>query len=176
MPRDAWMGGAAREAPDPVPWLRGAAFETRIPVAEFMTAAEGNGTVSVGSFPRTRTMADGNRARGACSLRRNCTRIEGNRAGDTGSLRRYCTVRICDRRVGARGLEIEATCVALLDRLAAGKQASCETEVPRTVLPAGGSGVPHRRRIVICRCGKCQDGARSGFPPRCGQHLGARRG
>ena len=49
-----------------------------------------------------------------------------------------------------------------------------QTEVPPTVLPAGGSGVPHRRRIVICRC-KCQAGARSRFRPGCGQHLGAFR-
>ena len=34
--RDAWLGGVAREGPAPLPWLRGAAFETRTPVAEFM--------------------------------------------------------------------------------------------------------------------------------------------
>ena len=33
---DACLRGAAREAQAPVPWLRGAAFETRPPVAEFM--------------------------------------------------------------------------------------------------------------------------------------------
>ena len=55
------------------------------------------------------------------------------------------------------------------------KRLAKQTEVPPTVLPAGGSGVPHRRRIVICRCGKCQAGARSGFRPDCGQHLGACR-
>ena len=43
------------------------------------------------------------------------------------------------------------------------------------MLSAGGSGVPHRRRIVICLCGKCQAGARSGFRPGCGQPLGACR-
>ena len=48
--RNAWLGRAAREAQAPVPWLRGAAFETRTPVAEFM--AEGNGAVSVGSFAK----------------------------------------------------------------------------------------------------------------------------
>ena len=47
MPRDAWMGGAAREAQAPLPWLRGAAFETHTPAAEFM--------------PRLRAMALGTR-------------------------------------------------------------------------------------------------------------------
>ena len=32
--RDAWRGGAALEAQAPLPWLRGAAFGTRTPVAE----------------------------------------------------------------------------------------------------------------------------------------------
>ena len=32
--RDAWLGRAAREVQVPVPWLRGAAFQTRTPVAE----------------------------------------------------------------------------------------------------------------------------------------------
>ena len=31
MLRDAWQGGAARDAQAPSPWLRGAAFETRPP-------------------------------------------------------------------------------------------------------------------------------------------------
>ena len=39
--RDAWLGGAAREAQAPLPWLRGAAFETRTPVAEFMPRLRG---------------------------------------------------------------------------------------------------------------------------------------
>ena len=39
--RDAWLGGAAREAQAPVPWLRGAAFETRTPAAEFMPLLRG---------------------------------------------------------------------------------------------------------------------------------------
>ena len=43
------------------------------------------------------------------------------------------------------------------------------------MLSAGGSGVPHRRRIVICRRGKYQAGARSGFRSGCGQPLGAFR-
>ena len=34
--RDAWPGGAVPEAQAPLPWLRGAAFETRPPIAEFM--------------------------------------------------------------------------------------------------------------------------------------------
>ena len=34
--RDAWLGGAVREAQAPLSWLRGAAFETSAPVAEFM--------------------------------------------------------------------------------------------------------------------------------------------
>ena len=34
--RDAWLGGVVREAPAPLPWLGGAAFEMRTPVAEFM--------------------------------------------------------------------------------------------------------------------------------------------
>ena len=34
--RDAWLGGAAPEAQAPLPRLKGAAFETRPPVAEFM--------------------------------------------------------------------------------------------------------------------------------------------
>ena len=34
--RDALLAGVACEAPAPLPWLRGAVFETRTPVAEFM--------------------------------------------------------------------------------------------------------------------------------------------
>jgi len=34
--RDAWRGGAVPEEQAPLPWLRGAAFETRPPVAEVM--------------------------------------------------------------------------------------------------------------------------------------------
>ena len=34
-------GGAAPEAQAPLPWLRGAAFETRPPVAEFMPRLRG---------------------------------------------------------------------------------------------------------------------------------------
>ena len=41
LPRDAWLGGAAREAQAPVPWLRGAAFETRTPVAELVPRLRG---------------------------------------------------------------------------------------------------------------------------------------
>ena len=43
------------------------------------------------------------------------------------------------------------------------------------MLSAGGSGVPHHRRIVIFRCGKYQAGARSGFRSGCGHPLGAFR-
>ena len=43
------------------------------------------------------------------------------------------------------------------------------------MLSAGGSAVPHRSRTVICRCGKYQAGARSGFRSGCGQPLGAFR-
>ena len=96
--RDAWLGGVERETPAPLPWLSGAAFETRTPRRRIYGAAEGNGAVSAGSFRRTRTMAEGSGARGAYFLLRNCTRAEGNRARDTGSLRRCCTVRIYDRR------------------------------------------------------------------------------
>ena len=39
--RDALLGGASREAQAPLPWLRGAAFETRTPVAEFMPRLRG---------------------------------------------------------------------------------------------------------------------------------------
>ena len=39
--RDAWRGGAVPEAQAPLPWLRGAAFETRPPVAEFMPRLRG---------------------------------------------------------------------------------------------------------------------------------------
>ena len=39
--RDAWLGGAAREAQAPVPWVGRAAFETRPPVAEFMPRLRG---------------------------------------------------------------------------------------------------------------------------------------
>ena len=39
--RDAWRGGAALEAQAPLPWLRGAAFETRPLVAEFMPRLRG---------------------------------------------------------------------------------------------------------------------------------------
>ena len=39
--RDVWLGGAAPEAKAPLPWLRGAAFETRPPVAEFMPRLRG---------------------------------------------------------------------------------------------------------------------------------------
>ena len=39
--RDAWPGGAAPEAQAPLPWLRGAAFETRPPIAEFMPRLRG---------------------------------------------------------------------------------------------------------------------------------------
>ena len=50
-----------------------------------------------------------------------------------------------------------------------------QTEGPPTVLSAGGSGMPHHRRTVICRCGKFQAGARSGFRAGCGKPLGAFR-
>ena len=39
--RDAWLGGEARIAQAPLPWLRGAAFVTRVPVAEFMPRPNG---------------------------------------------------------------------------------------------------------------------------------------
>ena len=38
---DAWRGGAVPEAQAPLPWLRGAAFETRPPVAEVMPRLRG---------------------------------------------------------------------------------------------------------------------------------------
>ena len=60
--RYAWLGGAARKAQALLPLLRGAAFETRTPIAEFYAAAEGNGAVSAGSLRRTQTMAEGNGA------------------------------------------------------------------------------------------------------------------
>ena len=39
--RDTWLGGAVREAQAPLSRLRGAAFETRTPVAEFMPQLRG---------------------------------------------------------------------------------------------------------------------------------------
>ena len=39
--RDAWLGGSAREAQAPLPWMRGAAFEKRTPVAKFMPRLRG---------------------------------------------------------------------------------------------------------------------------------------
>ena len=39
--RDAWLGGAAPEAQAPLPWVRGVAFETCPPVAEFMPRLRG---------------------------------------------------------------------------------------------------------------------------------------
>ena len=50
-----------------------------------------------------------------------------------------------------------------------------QTEGPPTVLLAGGSGVPHGRRTVICRCGKYQVDAPSDFRSSCGQPLDAFR-
>ena len=50
-----------------------------------------------------------------------------------------------------------------------------QTEEPPAVLSAGGSGVTHRRRTVICRCQKYQAGPRSGFRSGCGQPLDAFR-
>ena len=50
-----------------------------------------------------------------------------------------------------------------------------QTEVPPTVLPAGGSGVTYRHRPVNFRCGKNLVDARSGFRSGCGQRLGAFR-
>ena len=50
-----------------------------------------------------------------------------------------------------------------------------QTERPPTVLSADGSGVPYRRRAVICRCRKYLAGARSGFRSGCGQPVGAFR-
>ena len=41
VPCDAWLGGAAPEAQATLPWLRGAAFETRPPIAEFMPRLRG---------------------------------------------------------------------------------------------------------------------------------------
>lgn len=38
---DAWLGGAARVAQAPLPWLREVAFETRTPIAEFMPRLRG---------------------------------------------------------------------------------------------------------------------------------------
>ena len=64
--------------------------------------------------------------------------MEGNRVGDAGSLRWYCTMTIFDRRIGARELEIESICVAVLDRLAAGARASRETNGGVPYIAAGG--------------------------------------
>ena len=50
-----------------------------------------------------------------------------------------------------------------------------KTEVPPTVLPADGSGVPYSRRAVNCRCARYLAGARSGFRSGCGQPLCALR-
>ena len=38
---DAWLGEVAREAPASLPWLRGAAFEMRTPVAKLMPRLRG---------------------------------------------------------------------------------------------------------------------------------------
>ena len=78
--------------------------------------------------------------------------------------------------VGARGRETEASCAALLDMLAAGTRASCETNggVPYSAA-AGGSGVTYRRRAVNFRCGRYLVDARSGFHSGCGQPLSAFR-
>ena len=54
--RDAWLGGAARKAQAPLPWLRGAAFETRPPVAEFLPWLRGT---AVGVLPPKVTVRDG---------------------------------------------------------------------------------------------------------------------
>ena len=72
-------------------------------------------------------MVEGNGARSACSRPRNCTLAEGNRAQSAGSRRRYCAVRNCNIRSRSRGLLTEAFIAALLDRLATGTRASCET-------------------------------------------------
>ena len=57
---DAWLGGAAPEAQAPLPWVRGAAFEKRLPVAEFMPRLRGTALLArvpvaeLGPWPRGR--------------------------------------------------------------------------------------------------------------------------
>ena len=72
-------------------------------------------------------MADGNSARGACSLRR-----IGPGWRETALVTQvpFAGTAPCEHAtdgVGARELETEAICAALLDRLAAGARASRET-------------------------------------------------
>ena len=122
-------------------------------------------------------MAEGNGARSACSRRRKCTLAEGNRAGHGGSLRRYCAVRIFNRRRTSPWTRNRGNfCCVLLDRLAIGTRASCETNGGVPYSAAGGR--------VVCdvppsscqfRCGRYLVDARSGFRSGCGQPLSAFR-
>ena len=64
--------------------------------------------------------------------------MEGNRVGDAGSLRQYCTMKYATDCLGARDLETEAICAALLDRLAAGARASREANGGVPYIAAGG--------------------------------------
>ena len=56
--RETWVGGAAREAQAPLPWLRGAAFETLPPVVEVMPQLRGTALLArvpvaeIGPWPK----------------------------------------------------------------------------------------------------------------------------
>ena len=133
-----WLGGAAREAQAPVPWLRGATFETRPPVAEFVPGLRGTALLArvpfdeFGPWP----MATAHKARVPFveigpGLRGTALAMQVPFAGT--ARRKYAT-----DGVGARELETEAICAALLDRLGEGARASRETNGGVPYSAAGG--------------------------------------
>ena len=135
---DAWLEVAAPEAQAPLPRLRGAVFETRPPVAEFMPRLRGTALIArvpvaeLGPWP----MGTAHEAR--------VPFVEigpGLRGTALATYVPFAGTAPCEYAtdgVGARGLEIEAMCAALLDRLAAGARASRETNGGVPYVAAGG--------------------------------------
>ena len=121
-------GGSGARTQAPLPWLRGAAFETRPPVADVMPRLRGTALLArvpvaeIGPWPKgTAPEARVPFVEFVPELRG--TALAAQVPVDGTAPREYAT-----DGVGARGFEIGAFCAALMDRLATGKRASCETK------------------------------------------------
>ena len=163
--RGAWLRGAAHEAQAPLPLLKGAAFETRTLLAEFVPRLAETALLVQVPFAQLGPWSR-ETAYEACVPAVEI--VPWLRATAQDTLVPFTGTELSEYATdgeGARGFVTEAINAALLDRLATGTYEDPVklTEVPPTVRSANGPGVPYRRRAVTCRCESYLAGARSGF-------------
>ena len=153
-----------------MPWLAGAAFEARTPLAELMPRLRE--TALEARFPSPNPDHD----RGERRWKRAFSPSEetkkeymagGNHARSAGSRRRYYAVRVVPRRRRSPWPLDRGNLCCVIGQ--ASNRTRASSEIIRRCPPAVLLTVPDRLRAVDCRYGMCHAGAREYLRPGCGR-------